>query len=70
MQNVDRGLSEMAPYYAKPLVFITVGDIYTADAPSYVIEEDNTLEDILRHLLSEVNGDREELVAILRTMEA
>jgi hypothetical protein len=57
------------PYYAKALKFITVGDVYTADAPTYIIEEDNTIEDILRHLLNDVQGDREELVAILRTME-
>jgi hypothetical protein len=42
---------------------------YIPGSDEYIIYPENTIEDILRHLLAEVRNDKEQLMTILETMQ-
>lgn len=58
----------MAGAMTRPLVRLREGIVYWPGPGEFVITEQHSIDDVLRHLIGECGGDREELLAILATV--
>lgn len=54
---------------ANPLLKLNEGELYVAGPVEYVIREDNSLEDVLAHLVEESGNDPEHLIDLIRSIQ-
>lgn len=52
-----------------PLLKLNEGELYVAGPVEYVIREDNSVEDVLAHLVEELGKDPEHLVDLIRQLQ-
>jgi hypothetical protein len=60
----------MAGVLTRPLVRLREGIAYWPGPDEFVITEQHSIDDVLRHLIGECGGDKAELLAILETIPA
>ena len=51
---------------SEPLLKLIEGEIYLAGPVEYVIREDDSLDDVLAHLIKEAGNDPEHLIDLIR----
>lgn len=62
--NKEQEMSEIKT----KLTELKEADFYTAKGDEYVITEDHSIADVLRHLISEAGGDADDIKYILNTI--
>jgi hypothetical protein len=53
----------------EPLLKLNEGELYVAGPDEYLTREDNTLEDVLAHLVDESGHDPDHLIHLIRQLQ-